>query len=282
MTTPPTSSTREPELSRQLLDDALAPRHLPKRPSALGNSLVFGRRALLKLRHVPEHLIDVTVLPAILTLSVTYLFGGAIAGSPRQYVQFLLPGILVQTMLFATYQSGSTLNDDLSRGVYDRFRSMPVWTPAPLVGTLLGDQVRYGLDAVVVLGLGLSIGFRPDGGPLGVVAGVLLAMLFASGVSWAFTYLGLVLRSPAAVMNAGFTVMFPLTLASNVLVPPSTMPGWLQTIVDHNPITRAVTAVRGLMYGDVTFEQIAWVLGATLVITLLFLPLVVRRLRALT
>jgi ABC-2 type transport system permease protein len=251
----------------------------PTRPNALAASLTFGWRAMLKIRHVPEQLSDVTIFPVMLTLMFTYLFGGAIAGSTEDYLQFLLPGIVVQTVVFTTVYTGVTLNTDISKGVYDRFRSMPIWRPAPLVGALIGDAVRYTIGSTVVILLGLVLGFRPDGGPVGVVAAVLLLLVFSFGLGWVFTLLGLVMRSPNAVMSTGMMVLFPLTFASNIFVNPDTMPSWLQSIVDHNPITRMVDATRGLMGGDATAEQIAWVLAATAVLTLVFAPLVMRRYR---
>jgi ABC-2 type transport system permease protein len=235
----------------------------------------------LKIRHVPEQLFDVTIFPVMLTLTFTYLFGGAIAGSTEDYLQFLIPGILVQTVVFTTVYTGVTLNTDIGRGVYDRFRSMPVWRPAPLVGALLGDAVRYTIGSTVVILLGLVLGFRPDGGPAGVVAAVVLLLVFSFGLGWIFTLLGLVMRTPNAVMSTGMMVLFPLTFASNIFVDPSTMPSWLQGVVDHNPITRMVTATRGLMAGNATWEQIGWVLAAAAVLTLVFAPITMRRYRTI-
>lgn len=282
MTTTPTS-TPAPETEFVLDDGALravlSSASRPPRPGPISASLTFGWRALLKIRHVPEQLFDVTIFPVMLTLMFTYLFGGAIAGSTEDYLQFVLPGILVQTVVFTTVYTGVTLNTDIQRGVYDRFRSMPVWRPAPLVGALLGDAVRYTIGSTVVIVLGLVLGFRPDGGPAGVVAGVILLLVFSFGLGWIFTLLGLTMRTPNAVMSTGMMVLFPLTFASNIFVDPSTMPPWLQTIVDHNPITRLVTATRGLMEGTATFEQIAWVLAAAAVLTVVFAPITMRRYR---
>jgi ABC-2 type transport system permease protein len=284
MTSTPTSNTA-PETDFVLDDDALravlSSSSRPARPGPVAASLTFGWRAMLKIRHVPEQLFDVTIFPVMLTLTFTYLFGGAIAGSTEEYLQFLLPGILVQTVVFTTVYTGVTLNTDIERGVYDRFRSMPVWRPAPLVGALLGDAVRYTIGSIVVIALGLVLGFRPDGGPAGVVAAVVLLLIFSFGLGWIFTLLGLVMRSPNAVMSTGMMVLFPLTFASNIYVDPTTMPEWLQTVVDHNPITRMATATRGLMAGDATIDQIAWVLVAAVVLTLVFAPITMRRYRTI-
>jgi ABC-2 type transport system permease protein len=253
----------------------------PPAPSRFSNALVFGWRAVLKFKHVPEQLFDLVMTPIMFTLLFTFVFGGALAGSPGSYLQIFLPGILVQTVVFTTVYTGVTLNTDISKGVYDRFRSMPIWRPAPLVGALIGDAARYTIGSTVVILLGLILGFRPEGGPLGVVAAVLLLLVFSFGMGWIFTLLGLVMRAPNAVMSVGMMVLFPLTFASNIFVSPDTMPSWLQTVVDHNPITRMVTATRGLMGGDVSSGDIAWVLLAAAVLTLVFAPITMRRYRTI-
>jgi ABC-2 type transport system permease protein len=247
----------------------------PPRPNALAASLTFAWRALLKLKHVPEQVIDVIGIPIIFTMLFTYLFGGALAGSTGDYLQFLLPGSLVMAVVLVTVYSGVTLNTDLTKGVFDRFRSLPIWRPAPIVGALLGDLGRYLLASAIVMALGLALGFRPDGGTPGVLAAVALVLVFASGLSWIWTTLGLVLRAPSAVNNVALLVLFPLTLASNVFVDPRTMPGWLQTFVNLNPVSHLVTAVRGLMQGTATAGQVGWVLVAWAVLTGVFAPLTI-------
>jgi len=232
----------------------------PPRPGALSTSLSFGWRALLKIKHVPEQLFDVTAFPIMMTLLFTYLFGGALAGSPRDYIQFLLPGALVQGVVMITMYTGVTLNTDIQKGVFDRFRSLPVWRPSPLVGMLLGDAFRFTIASLVMLGLGFLIGFRPGGGLAGVVAGVLLLLAFAFSFGWIWTFLSLVLRSPNSVMGVSMLVITPLTFGSNIFVDPTTMPGFLQAFVDVNPITHLVTAERALMAGTATGSQVVTVL----------------------
>lgn len=255
------------------LRTALSGGNRPSRPNAFTTSLTFGWRALLKIKYVPEQLFDVTLFPIMFTLMFTYLFGGAIAGSTGEYLQFLLPGILVQTVVFITVYTGVALNTDISKGVFDRFRSLPIWQPSVLVGALLGDTVRYTLASTIVVLLGIVLGFRPAGGVLGIVLAVLLILVFSFSLSWIFTALGLVMRTPNSVMGVGMTALFPLTFASNIFVDPQTMPSWMQSFVDINPITLLVTAVRGLMSGTVTAEQIGWVLLACVVCTAIFAPL---------
>ncbi len=257
----------------QAVRTALAACARPPRASALAASLTFAWRALLKLKHVPEQLIDVTGLPIIFTLGFTYLFGGALAGSTRAYLQFLLPGTLAMTVVLVTTYSGVTLNTDRTKGVSDRFRSLPIWRPAPIVGGLLGDTGRYLLAATIVIALGLVLGYRPDGGAAGTVAAVGLVLVFAFGLSWIWTTLGLVLRAPSAVNNLSLLVLFPLTLASNIFVDPQTMPGWLQAFIDVNPVSHLVTATRGLMAGTASAGQVGWVLAASAALTAVFAPL---------
>jgi ABC-2 type transport system permease protein len=247
----------------------------PPQAGALSASLTFGWRGLLKIKHVPEQLFDVIAIPIVFTLLFTYLFGGALAGSTSRYLHYLLPGTLVMAVVLVTMYTGIGLNTDLAKGVFDRFRSLPVWRAAPIVGSLIGDAGRYLLAATLVIVLGLVMGFRPAGGVVGVLAAVALVMVFAFGLSWVWTVFGLVLRTPTAVMSVGTVVLFPLSLASNVFVQPRTMPGWLQVFVQVNPVSHLVTAVRGLMDGTATAAQIGWVLGVSLALTIIFSPLTV-------
>ncbi len=247
----------------------------PPRATAVSACLTFGWRGILKIKHVPEQLLDVTLTPILFTLMFTYIFGGAVAGSTGDYLQFFLPGNLVMTVLFTTVYSGVALNTDITKGVVDRFRSLPIARPAPLVGAVLGDSVRYLLAASMVMALGLALGYQAEAGALGVAAAMLLVVVFACGLAWVFTTIGLLMRSPNAVMNAGFTAIFPLTFLSNTFVDPTTLPDWLETFVDINPISHLVTATRGLMDGTATVGQIAVVLTITGALTAVFAPLTV-------
>jgi len=251
----------------------LSSRARPPRASALSASLAFAWRALLKIKHVPEQLVDVIGIPVVFTLLFTYLFGGALAGSTGAYLHSLLPGTLVMAVLLVTVYAGVTLNTDIATGVSDRFRSLPIWRAAPILGALLGDVGRYLLASSIVIVLGLAVGFRPDGGVLGVLGAIALVLAFAFGLSWVWTTLACVLRTPSAVQNIGLLILFPLTFASNVFVDPKTMPGWLQAFVDANPVSRLVTAARGLMHGTATLAQVGWVLLAATLLTAVFGPL---------
>jgi len=262
-----------PPIPHDALKAALADRTRPRRPSALGASLTLGWRALLKIRHVPEQLFDVLFTPIISTVMFTYLFGGALAGSTSGYLQYLLPGVLVQTVLFASVQTGITLNTDITKGIFDRFRSLPIWRPAPLVGALFGDVARYGLASFVVMSLGYFMGFRPEAGLPGVLAAVALVLFFAFGLGWVFTSVGLLMRSPNSVSAVSMLAMMPLTFASNIFVRPATMPEWMQSVVASNPVTQLVTAARALVAGHATIAELGPAITLPIVLMLIFMPL---------
>lgn len=245
-------------------------------PSAWSASLTLGWRALLKIKHVPFQLFDVTVFPIMMTLMFTFLFGGALAGSTQAYLQYLVPGIVVQTIVFLTVYTGVGLNTDIQKGLFDRFRTLPIWQPAPIVGALLGDLIRYSLAAIVVLIVGLVLGFRPEGGPVGVGLAVLLMLVFASAVSWPWIIVGFMVRTPESVMTTSFLLLFPMTFVSDIFVDPSTMPGWLQKVVAVNPVTHLASASRGLMHGGAEPAQIAYVLITSAVVTAIFAPIAMR------
>lgn len=242
-------------------------------PGPLSASLTFAWRTMVKIKHLPEQLGDVIMIPILFTVMFTYLFGGAIEGSTAEYLRFLLPGTLVMTVVLLTVFTGVGLNVDFASGAFDRFRSLPVWRPAPIVGVLAGDVARYLLASALVIGLGLLMGFRPDGGLAGVLWTIGLVLLFAFSLSWIWTALALVLRSPTAVNSAGLLIMFPLAFVSNVFVDPETMPDWLHTFIDINPVTHLVTAARSLMHGAPAGSEVGWMLVACAVLVTVFAPL---------
>jgi ABC-2 type transport system permease protein len=259
---------------------AIASTERPPRPGRLSTALPFGWRGMLKVKHVPEQLLDVTITPVMFVLMFTFLFGGAIAGSTSAYLQYILPGMLVMSVLFTTVYSGVSLNTDLTKGVVDRFRSLPIWRPAPLLGSLLGDSVRYVIAGTVIIVLGVALGYRPEGGAAGALAALALVVVFSFGLSWVFSALGLLLRSPNAVMNAGFMAIFPLTFLSNVFVDPSTLPGPLKAFVDVNPISILATASRSLMQGQPDGTAIVVSLAVAAGLAAVFLPITTRLYRS--
>ncbi|WP_405770640.1 ABC transporter permease [Streptomyces sp. NBC_01538] len=277
MSTATTTENRElAPVSTESLTALLVTKDRPPRPSALSASLTFGWRAILKIKHVPEQLFDVTAFPIMMVLMYTYLFGGALAGSPREYIQFLLPGILVMSVVMITMYTGVSVNTDIEKGVFDRFRTLPIWRPAVMVGYLLGDALRYTMASVVMLTVGVILGYRPDGGVVGVAAGIALLLVFSFAFSWIWTMFGLLLRTEKSVMGVSMMVIFPLTFLSNVFVDPSTMPGWLQAFVNNSPITHVSSAVRELMAGEWPAAEIAWSLGWAGLLVLIFGPVTMR------
>lgn len=273
-----TDPATEP-IRRAAILSALAGGERPSVPGPVRSSLSFGWRAMLKIKHVPEQLLDVTLFPVLFTLLFTFLFGGALAGSTDAYVQFLLPGMIVQSVLLITMYTGMTLRTDVERGVLDRFRSLPVWRPSPIVGMLLGDAVRFSTAATATGLLGLVLGWRPTGGLAGVVLGTLLILGFAFGLGWVWTFLGLTLRSPSAVMGASMMVLMPLTFASNIFVDPATMPGWLRAVVEANPVSHLVTAVRALTSGVSPGPEVAFTLAWSIALVAVFGSLTMVRYR---
>lgn len=276
------TTTVSDTVDEKRLRSALADRERPPRPSAVSTSLSFLWRAMLKIKHVPEQLFDVTAFPVMFLLMFTYLFGGALAGDTRTYLQEVLPGILVMTVTMISMYTGLVLNRDIEKGVHDRFRSLPIWRPSPLVGALLADAVRYTIATGVILALGLVLGFRPGAGFTGVVAAVALVLVFSFALSWIWTLLSMIMRSENALMGTTMMVLFPLTFISNVFVDPATMPGWLESFVDVNPITFLVSASRGLMHGHDVSGDIVTVLVISAALVAVFGPLSMRRYRRMT
>jgi ABC-2 type transport system permease protein len=233
-------------------------------------------RAMLKIKHIPFQLFDVTVTPIMFTLLFTYIFGGALAGTPKEYIQYLLPGVLVQTIVFITVYTGMGLNTDIQKGVYDRFRSLPMWQPAPVFGALAGDVFRYSVAALLIIVVGLILGFRPEGGAIGVLLAVALVLVFCFALSWLWIIVGMLVRTPESVMTTSFVFLMPLTFASNIFVDLKTMPPWLQAVVGHNPVTYLANASRGLMHGRAQAGDVAWVLIASTAIVAVASPIALR------
>lgn len=244
-------------------------------PGLLRHSATLAWRGLVKTVHSTEALLDVTLQPVIFLLLFVYVFGGAIAGDPATYLQYALPGVLVQTVVFASLGTGVGLADDLKTGIFDRFRSLPISRAAPLLGAIGADLVRYLTSGLIMLGFGFLLGFRSSGGVLAVVAALGLVTLFAFALCWVFTALAMVVREPRSVSGIGALVMLPLTFGSNVFVPTATLPGWLQAFVTVNPVSKVADAARGLLTGGPVAEPAAAALVAVAVLVGVFGPLAV-------
>ena len=252
---------------------------LPARPhsaGALSTVVTLAWRAMLKIKHVPFQLFDVAVTPIMFTLLFTYMFGGALAGSPQVYLQFLLPGILVQTIIFITVYTGVGVNSDIQKGLFERFRSLPMWQPSPVLGALAGDLFRYSVASFLIVTLGLILGFRPAAGLFGVLLAFGLVLVFAFAVSWVWVIIGMLVKTPESVMTTSYIFLMPLTFASNIFVDPKTMPGWLQSFVRVNPVSHLTSASRGLMHGTNVTADVVWTLAASAIIVGVGAPVAMR------
>lgn len=215
----------------------------------LVQSVTLSWRTLVQIKHNPMELIDFSIQPIMFLLLFTYVFGGAIAGSTDDYLTFALAGIIVQNSLFGTLNTGVGLNTDVTKGVFDRLRALPIARWAPLAGRIAADMVKQAWAITLLLGLGAIMGFRITTDLPSVVAAFGLLLVFAMAFSWISVLVGMLVNEPEKVMIFGFAVMFPLTFVSNVFVPAETMPGWLRGFVDANPVTHLADAVRGLLVG---------------------------------
>jgi len=246
---------------------------------ATRHALVIMRRNLLHIRTDPEQLVGMTIQPLMFLVLFVYIFGGAIAGSARQYLQFALPGILVQGIAFTGFQTALGINVDFQRGLIDRFRSLPISRSAVVGGRILADAVRVVWGVLIIVGFGMLLGFRFHGGFPGAIGGMALATLFGVTVCWPLAFVGVAAKSPEAVNTWGFMIILPLTFASSVFAPPSSMPGWLQSFVKVNPITKVVDATRGLMLGGPVarplWQSLVWMAA----IVAVFAPLTIWRYR---
>jgi len=243
---------------------------------AVRQSLTMAYRGLLKIRRTPEQLFDVTLQPIIFTLMFTYIFGGAISGDVQSYLPLIIPGILVQTVITTSIVTGTQLREDMDKGVFDRFKSLPIARIAPLAGALMADTIRYTIATVLTFSMGYIMGYRPDGGFGYVVIAALLVIFCAWAISWIFAFFGVIARTASSVQGISMIVLFPLTFLSNAFVPADTMPDWLQWFVKINPISHLVTAVRDLANsGTVGWDLTISLIGA-LVIVAIFAPITVK------
>ncbi|MGE7998377.1 ABC transporter permease [Lysinibacillus sp. NPDC093190] len=252
---------------------------LLKKPSfnqSLRNSLTMAYRGVLKIRRTPEQLFDVTLQPIIFTLMFTYIFGGAISGNVQNYLPVIIPGILVQTVITTSIVTGVQLREDMDKGVFDRFKSLPIARIAPLAGALLADTIRYTIATVLTFTMGYIMGYRPEGGLGYVVLAGLLVIVCAWAISWIFAFFGVIARTASSVQGISMLVLFPLTFLSNAFVPAETLPNFLQWFVKINPISHLVTAVRELSNsGSIGWDLSASLIGAAIVV-IIFAPLTVR------
>ncbi|WP_137873572.1 ABC transporter permease [Rhodococcus sp. Q] len=239
-------------------------------------SLTMAYRGLVKVKHNPEQLFDVVIQPVIFTIMFTYIFGGAISGDVASYLPIIIPGILVQTVITASIVTGTQLREDMDKGVFDRFKSLPIARISPLAGALLADMARYAIATTITFVTGFAMGFRPGGGILGVLGAGVLVMVCAFAISWIFALMGVVMRKASTVQGVSMLVLFPLTFMSNAFVPADTMPGWMQAFVNVNPVSHLVTAVRELVNDGHVGMPVVWSLVGAAVVMAVFAPIAVR------
>lgn len=243
---------------------------------AIRNSLTMAYRGLLKIKRTPEQLFDVTLQPIIFTLMFTYIFGGAISGNVQNYLPVIIPGILVQTVITTSVVTGVQLREDMDKGVFDRFKSLPIARISPLAGALLADTIRYTIATTLTFTMGYIMGYRPEGGLGNVIFAGLIVITCAWAISWIFAFFGVIARNATSVQGISMIVLFPLTFLSNAFVPADTLPKVLQWFVKFNPISHLVTAVRDLTNsGTVGWDLTISLIGAAVIVTI-FAPITVR------
>ncbi|GAB2526777.1 ABC transporter permease [Nocardiopsis aegyptia] len=243
--------------------------------STVQNGLQLAWRSVLKIKANPEEVLGLTFMPIMFVTLFVFVFGQAMMGDWQTYRDFLMPGIIAQSVVFATLGTGFALCQDVEKGIFDRFRSLPIARSAPLIGAILGDLVRYSITVVMVLVVGLAIGFRPEGGVLGVLAASAIVLVFAFALCWMSAFVGMMVRTPMAVQSFGMILMFPLTFGSSAFVDPQTMPSWMRVVAENNPVTHLVDAMRGLMLGGDVAGPVAWTLLWSAIFVAVFFPLAV-------
>jgi oleandomycin transport system permease protein len=249
------------------------------RANVFTNTLTIARRNLLHIKATPEQLVEMSIQPLMFTVLFVFVFGGAIAGSSREYLQFALPGLLVMSIAFLPFTTGLALNVDFQRGVIDRFRSLPIARSAVVAGRITADGVRIVWSILVITGFAVLLGFRFEGGAAGAVGGLALVAAFGLTLCWPMAFIGIAARSPESVNTWGFMTIFPLTFASSALAATETMPGWLQAFVKVNPVTSVVDGTRGLLLGGPVARPVIQSVIWMAVIVAVFATLAISRYR---
>jgi ABC-2 type transport system permease protein len=245
----------------------------------ISQTLIMAWRALKKMRRNPEQFFDVTLQPLLFTAMFAFIFGGAISGNVHSYLPLLIPGIVAQTVLTTCMSTGVQLREDMEKGVFDRFKALPMARIAPLAGPMVADLVRYLIAAGLTFVMGVIIGYRPGGGAGGVLGAIVLAIFTGWALAWIFTFIGTIAKSARAVQGISFLFLFPLTFLSNAFVPVTTLPGWLQAFVKINPVSHLVSATRALANQGTATSEAGWTLLAGLAVIAIFAPLSVRSYR---
>ena len=242
----------------------------------LSQIMTMAWRATKKMRRNPEQFVDVVIQPILFTAMFAYIFGGAISGDVQSYLPLIIPGILAQTALTACMATGTQLREDMDKGVFNRFKSLPIARIAPLAGPMVADLLRYAIAATLTFLMGIAMGYRPGGGVLGVLAAALLVIITGWSLAWVFTWVGTIARSAQSVQGISMMIMFPLTFLSNAFVPVDSLPGWLAAFVRVNPVSHVVTAVRDLANTGTVTGQVGWALLGCVAVVVIFAPLALR------
>jgi ABC-2 type transport system permease protein len=263
--------------SVQVTDPATAVARARPRTSpveTVSQTLTMAWRALKKMRRNPEQFFDVTIQPLLFTAMFAYVFGGAITGHGVQaYLPLMIPGIVAQTVLTTCMSTGVQLREDMEKGVFDRFKSLPMARIAPLAGPMVADVVRYLIAGGLTFLTGIAIGYRPGGGVLGVLGAIVLAIFTGWSLAWIFTFFGTIASNARMVQGLSMMILFPLTFLSNAFVPVTTLPGWLQAFVNVNPVSHFVSAARDLANQATISSEVGWTVVACLVVIAVFTPL---------
>ena len=247
---------------------------------ALSDTVVLAARSLKRIQRQPDLLVGFTIQPVMFVLLFVFVFGGAIDTGPLDYVDFLIPGIIVQSMVFGGFVTALGLAEDVKKGLIDRFRSLPMWSPAVVSGRILADVGTNVIQLVIMFTVGIIAGFRFDSTFAEILGGIALLLLIGYAFSWVFAFIGLSASSPEASNAYGFTILFPLTFLSSAFVPPETMPSWLQPIAEHNPFSTMVDAARALFVGTEAGNSVWLAVGWSLAIIAVFSVLSVWRYRS--
>jgi ABC-2 type transport system permease protein len=273
-TTPPGDATQRVTVDTGVLDRRLAT-HVSL-GQTVAQTMTLAWRATMKMRRNFEQLFDVTIQPLLFTAMFAYIFGGAISGSVKDYLPIIIPGLIGQTVLTACVATGVQLREDMDKGVFDRFKVLPIARIAPLAGPMVADLIRYAIASTLTFATGIAMGYRPGGGVLGVLGAIVLAIFAGWSLAWIFTWFGTVGKTAQGVQGISLMVMFPLTFLSNAFVPTETMPGWLRAFADVNPVSHVISAIRSLANDGQVTGEVGWALLGCAAVIAVFAPLSVR------
>ncbi len=268
-----TTTLTAPPHERDVLADVRP--HVTVRET-VSQTMTMAWRATKKMRRNPEQFFDVTIQPILFTAMFAYIFGGAISGDVQSYLPLMIPGILAQTVLTTCMATGVQLREDMDKGVFDRFKSMPIARIAPLAGPMVADLLRYFIATTLTFAMGMLMGYRPGGGAVGVLTAGVFMIFCGWSLAWIFTFVGTLARSAQSVQGISMMIMFPLTFLSNAYVPVRTLPDWLQRFVQINPVSHIVAAVRSLANDGVVNAEVGWALLGCVAVVAVFAPLSVR------